>query len=157
MVRGFILATLLVAACSAEDVERQSAAISEGLTLADCVGMFAADLGDECARPAEPRALLRGELASATGKVAGPGGAYGDAEADSVASDGPVHGDNHCVGAAEMSSASGPHLGALRKCLASRKDTGTPCATAEDVPCPPTVSEAECAYARAAAADACEE
>jgi hypothetical protein len=128
---------------------------SDGRTLAECAGVFAADLSIECARPAEPRAPLRGEVAGPDGFVAGPGGPIGDELAESVAPDPPPAPDKHCNGPVELATAATPHLAALRDCVSARKDSGGGCDAAGDAPCPPTASEAECAHAREVAADIC--
>ena len=156
MTRSVAALAVVLGACGTEQVQSRQAAVTGGDTLIECVGLFAADIGDACGRPGVARAPLAGELASADGFVAGPGGELGG----EVVSDAPVSPAapapvKHCTNAAELSAAAAAHVPALRACIEARKDPATPCGAIADAPCPPTASEIECEHARAVAADAC--
>jgi hypothetical protein len=144
-----------LAACGADGVRERRQAVAGAVTLADCAGMFAADIGAECSRM--EREKLPGEEPSADGFVPGPGGPFGDEPGAEAAAPMVVPPEKHCGNEAELGAAGAKHLSSLRECLATRKDLGTACTSLDEVGCPPGVSEAECEYARSAAAAACAE
>lgn len=151
---GSCLATLCVA-CTGDRVEQTRGALAEGVTLADCVGMFAAALGGTCSQVA--REPLPGEAPSATGFVPGPGGPLGTASTDEEATALPEFPpEKHCDSDAALGAAAAFHLPELRDCLKARSDPGTACSTLDDLACPPGLSKSECTYARTTSANACD-
>lgn len=140
---------LIVSACDGSSLSRgeQHSAINGDLSA--CIGHFMSDAHNICA--GEVVGKTRG--LETDGFVTAPGGPTGD-EISSPASDVAIASVEDCESLNEFSLALQGEATALTDCLSKLPPAEVKCSL-EDVPCPPTLSDAECAAAIAAAADVC--